>query len=696
MAYRTWHKHLGLSLLPLALTASCAQSDSAVEEEEEYFDPETALDESQGSQQDTNAGNADSPSSAQPAAGASNNRGSQGSQSGSSNNSSSNGNKANTGSSSTGSGSSGSRPSGGQSSSSAASGSTPAGASPQTGGSSGAGATPTTSGKATYTGQCSASGKAPLIDDLEDDNYRIATDDSRLGVWYTFNAGGSCAQTPVVDRNTHFKPSSPGAANSRLAAATTGRDCRSTSWAGGGIGFEFLSSYDEATDKPVRCVKGYDASPYKGLSFDIRSAGNVRIQVCTASVTDFNCHGYDIISQGSAWRSVTIPWIQLLQEDWGPTTRVIPFNPGEILSVQFKATVAQFDFAIDNLKFIQDSGSTVQPGAGNWHAFKASVSRASLQTEYDNWKSRHLSHCGDGSADVTINGQDSVSEGTGYGLLLAVGLDDRATFDRLLKGFDKRKNPRNMMSWKFQTCGGVTASGAATDADLDIALALLQADKRWGGYRDRAETLISALKQYGTSECDGLTVLRPGDNWGGCADRVDTRLNPSYFAPGYYRVFAKYIPNQAYFWNDLINDTYTLLAKYQSKMGGLLPDWGFSNGDASGNYWYDACRVPWRIATDYAWSGNSQAKTLLQNMYNYVDSRGGPGAAAGEKNSCFVGGFALTATAISQSKTDAWFGDWMRSVPQSPDPSVGDNPYFQGTLRVLTLMQASGQFQSLL
>lgn len=548
-----------------------------------------------------------------------------------------------------------------------------------------------------FTGVCRATnGDNPLIDDMEDGDYRLDASSQRLGVWYTFHPTGACVQTPLVDATHRFVPSGgAGAQGSQFAAATTGLGCTSPDWSGGGIGVQFLASYDATADRSVACADGYDASVFSGLSFALKSSVPVRLQVCTKAVTDSNCHGFDIAARGSEWRTVSVPWIQLLQEDWGPTTQRVPFDPSKIVSIQFKATRGDFDFAVDDVRFMRED-APVDAGQAStaYHAFKASaVTRALLQTEYDNWKSRHLVVCGDGSADVRKDGDEAVSEGTGYGMLLSALADDKATFDALLKGADRRRNGLGMMGWRFHVCGGVIASGGATDGDLDMAMALIQADAKWSGYRAKAEVLISALKQYATAECDGRTVLRPGDSWGACPDGVDRRINPSYFAPGYYRVFAAYVPNQRDFWNDLTSDTYALLAKYQERSEGLFPDWGYSDGTALGNYGYEACRIPWRIATDYAWSGDGRAKAVLQKMHDAVVHRGGVAPASSERNSCFLGGFALTATAVSASETDAWFGDWIQSIPQGPDPWQGDNPYYQGTLRVLYLALAGGHAQ---
>ena len=49
-----------------------------------------------------------------------------------------------------------------------------------------------------------------------------------------------------------------------------------------------------------------------------------------------------------------------------------------------------------------------------------------LRTEYDNWKSRHVVLCGDGSADVRKDGRDAVSEGTAE-----TGVTERRAFPLL-------------------------------------------------------------------------------------------------------------------------------------------------------------------------------------------------------------------------------------------------------------------------
>jgi hypothetical protein len=170
------------------------------------------------------------------------------------------------------------------------------------------------------------------------------------------------------------------------------------------------------------------------------------------------------------------------------------------------------------------------------------------------------------------------------------------------------------------------------------------------------------------------------------------KVNPSYFSPGHYRAFAMLDTGNADFWLKLAADSYKLLAQYQDKMNGLVPEWGYYDGRTEGDYGYNACRTPWRIAMDYMWYCTPEAKTFLQNVSSFVDGKGGvanTGYPAGESttNSAFLGAFVDSGIAVSQAKIDSYVKDWM-------DAKLADTPYFQATLRRLYLMVAGGKMQS--
>jgi len=339
-------------------------------------------------------------------------------------------------------------------------------------------------------------------------------------------------------------------------------------------------------------------------------------------------------------------------------------------------------------------GMSGMAGAGPavWHAATATaVTESMLSSEYSAWKMKHVKACTDGSSVVTKDGGAVVSEGIGYGMLIAAGFDDRALFDGLWKYYVDHEDPLGLMNWSTGVCdaAGNNDANAATDGDLDTAMALVQASARWpdGSYLADAKTLTGAIVASETELCGERAILRPGDKFGGCSDMSSARVNPSYFAPGYYRVFAAKFPEQAERWNALVAGSYELYPLYQARMSGLVPDWAAVDGSDwyGAMYSYDACRTPWRVMVDYAWSGEPKAKTMLQGVRGWVDANG---TGSMPSNSAFLGSFALAA-AYDQQAFDAAVSSWLGS-------NGDDSPYFQGTLRVLYLLAAAGKFPSTL
>lgn len=328
----------------------------------------------------------------------------------------------------------------------------------------------------------------------------------------------------------------------------------------------------------------------------------------------------------------------------------------------------------------------------------SNVSASDATASYERWKSRYVESCGASEARVISNGSETVSEGIAYGMLIAVGHGDRALFDGLWNYYKARRNEHGVMHWKINACTTeVWGQNGATDAEVDAAMALVQAECRWGGYAADAVALMDAFRQWETMPASGLTILLPGDVWGGAGC-----LNPSYFAPAYYRAFARVDTANAAFWNKFADDSYTVLENAAHAQTGLVPDWTDVNGTPGGsgdgcprsaNYTYDAARTPWRFATDYVWWGTPRAKTWLDRVTEFVSSSGGIRAVgdgytldgsrlSSNYNSTFVGAFALGAMAHSQERADNFMGAFVALTQ--------DDAYFQETLRAVYFLLAAG------
>jgi endoglucanase len=226
-------------------------------------------------------------------------------------------------------------------------------------------------------------------------------------------------------------------------------------------------------------------------------------------------------------------------------------------------------------------------------------------------------------------------------MLRAVWSDDKKTFDTVWK-FTKtnlKRKQDNLFGWRWGKINGTNygflpdgGENAASDADSDIALALILANRRWkkDEYLVSAKVILSDMWKLETAEANGKRYLTAG-NW---ADRGNELIiNPSYFSPYAWRIFAEVDKKND--WNSLIDPAYELLhrsgtEKLDKEKGvGLPPNWvaidkqtgelrAASIPNASTDYSFDAVRTPWRIAVDYQWNKDARAKQYLENAYNFL------------------------------------------------------------------------------
>ncbi|MDQ1168081.1 glycosyl hydrolase family 8 [Flavobacterium sp. SORGH_AS_0622] len=332
------------------------------------------------------------------------------------------------------------------------------------------------------------------------------------------------------------------------------------------------------------------------------------------------------------------------------------------------------------------------------------------QNNYDLWKNNFVEPCSNGRYRVKFDDpSQTVSEGIGYGMLLSVYKADKDLFDGLWLYYKDNVNGNKVMNWKINGCSGAIGQNGATDAELDAAFALIVADYQWGSigiinYKTDATALISAIKNY---EVEANTyVLKPGDQFGG-----SQITNPSYFSPAYYRAFGVFT-NDVVFWNQVAAKSYTVINNnltVNNAVGGLVSDWCEASGaysaiaaangynNAGKSYTYDAARTPWRIAVDYLWYGNADAKTYGKKSSDFVrvnlggsanikDGYNQNGTVSGQwHNATFVGAFACAAMAgENQAHLDASYTD----LKNLNEP----NSYFNHTLKTLYSFLLTGNF----
>jgi endo-1,4-beta-D-glucanase Y len=281
--------------------------------------------------------------------------------------------------------------------------------------------------------------------------------------------------------------------------------------------------------------------------------------------------------------------------------------------------------------------------SGGQAALDTAVTKA-----YDAWKAKYVQQgCGgyfveSGGGTGTDVG-DEVSEGHGYGMIITAIMaghdpDAQKIFNGMLAFFKKypTDSHKNLMAWTVDTMHGCVVpakagNDSATDGDLDIAYALLLAEKQWpgNGYGDIAKLVIADIKGGDTNTTTFEPLLgdftTPGDS-------MFNATRPSDFMLDHFRAFDTATGDQS--WTKTIDNIYTLVDTMQMSFApktGLLPDFvinttampmpappNFLEDVTDGEYAYNACRVPWRIATDYIVAKEPRAKTAAAKWNSWI------------------------------------------------------------------------------
>lgn len=288
-----------------------------------------------------------------------------------------------------------------------------------------------------------------------------------------------------------------------------------------------------------------------------------------------------------------------------------------------------------------------------------------LKSFYDQWKQTFLVDACGGKVvvfeglDAAISGQKpiTVSEGHGYGMMLLAlfaGHDPnaQADFDKMVAVYEKTKIKSNLFSWRLSVVNGdvnncAGAQQNATDGDMDIAYALLMADRQWGSncggldYLKLAQGVISGIARSNT--VDGKYL-----NLGSWAGASASTARASDFMPDHFKAFRTARPDA---WQGIEDYSYSMLATVQHPTTGLVPDFIIDaktapavpsgqvlEDDGDDDYDFNACRVPWRIGVDYLMNGDPRAKQFITKLNSFS-----AGVSGGDPES-LVSGYAMDGT----------------------------------------------------
>ncbi|ALA57435.1 glycosyl hydrolase family 8 [Nitrospira moscoviensis] len=222
----------------------------------------------------------------------------------------------------------------------------------------------------------------------------------------------------------------------------------------------------------------------------------------------------------------------------------------------------------------------------------------------------------------------TTSEGQGYAMLRAVWSGDRATFDRVWTWTNQHLQIRQdkLFAWKWKD--QVVSANSATDADTDIALALILAARRFDHqpYEREALAILTSIWDVDLLHVDGHVYVTAG-NW--ARHEEAPVIHVAYLAPYAYEVFASVDPGHP--WRQVIADSYALLHwLYDEERVALPPELVYWNKTTQrlslrhpksgriADFSYDAFPIFWRVAQDVRWFGRAEGP-LRQAMLAFFE-----------------------------------------------------------------------------
>jgi endo-1,4-beta-D-glucanase Y len=224
------------------------------------------------------------------------------------------------------------------------------------------------------------------------------------------------------------------------------------------------------------------------------------------------------------------------------------------------------------------------------------MARADLTTDWTRYRQAFVQ--ADGRVVDTGNGGVSHSEGQAFAMLLATGVGDRETFDRVWRWTREHlaARPDGLFAWKWQPGSGVVDNNNAADGDLLLSWALLRAQRSWpdGTYGEAGRDIAAALRKGLLRGGSHGTVLLPGA--AGFEHEGVLTVNLSYWVfPALRDLVAD---GRDPVWRHLLDDGLNLLSIARFGRWGLPPDWlalrdtltpadGFEP-----RFGYDAVRIP--------------------------------------------------------------------------------------------------------
>ena len=364
------------------------------------------------------------------------------------------------------------------------------------------------------------------------------------------------------------------------------------------------------------------------------------------------------------------------------------------------------------------------------------VSKADMNEDvenfYEDWKDEYVENKGDGKRIIkapTSDGENkkgTQSEAMGYGMVIAVLMEDKDLFDGLWKMCKPWRSVipgSELIAWDLMN---TDSSTSATDGDMDIAYGLCLAAHQWSNQSPFDESYISYAKELINEICEHNIymagpsysdfVLNVGDWNDNTNQDFKYASRPSDWMPSHFNLFHKYVPRfELIKARDWIPSHALYLQEEFSPEYGFLPDFvrkdkpdepvmtnyvpaapNYLERPEDGDFFRNACRFPLRFAVAHKHDPNNDYTEVLENFMEgagKVCSSGdiskfisgyeldGDPIVDYNNEKCFGGPILAAAVAVNDGKFNTesnwdWLANW----------NTGSRGYFNDTIAMLSML----------
>ena len=336
-----------------------------------------------------------------------------------------------------------------------------------------------------------------------------------------------------------------------------------------------------------------------------------------------------------------------------------------------------------------------------------------------------------------LKNHDVRTEGMSYGMMIAVEMNRKDIFDRLLRWAQRymlmRQGPlAGYYAWSCKTNGTHNAEGPASDGELYMITSLIFASNRWGNhsgidYLAEAQRLLR-LAREGNGQDSANALINPQHRLitftpSGFGARF---TDPSYHLPAFYEVWARWAGDgHADDYKTYAAASRRYLHRCIAPLTALCPDLTDYNGKPltpPGNrpmkgmqdFRYDSWRMPMNIALDFSWAcadtawQRRYANTVQDFFFNkgidaYIDQYRTDGMPAerpyeggGKPGLRHSVGLVSTLAAASLVADHAKARDFVDRLWHSANVPFADgyfDAYYDGLLRLFAFLHLSGKYR---